>query len=330
MAAVVATANAVPQQRSGALEGQPATPEDVATQAPAPSRMAQTPRVVAFAEAAMPAASFGAGAGEAVSLAPEAAGRPAGRRMMTQWRLPSRPGKMPTYVKDKFRLKALSLLCLQLVVVLGIMFAIEVSGIASEWDRHMSAGILLSFIAMAVVGLIALKCFADFFPANYCLLVVVTLLAGFVWGVGGQFLPAQMHFQVMGVVTGTMLFSTIAMAVLAGARLSNSKSVFGSVIAGWIVAAVADAIIAQHFGIDQRHIAISVFVALGLFVVFGWEAGQLLVDCNPDSFMSVVIAMDASLLVVLSIPFLWAVSIGLLVSVWLLSPEAELPGDERV
>jgi len=327
MAAVVTTASANPHQRSGLV-----APDDVASRAPSPSSDAPAPRVAAFAEAPTTVASTppeSLDAGEVAAFAPAAGRLVPPRRMMTQWRLPSRPGKMPVYVKDMFRLKALSLLCSQLLVVLGIMLAIEVSGLASEWDRSMSAGILIFFIAMAVVGLIALKYCMDVFPTNYCLLAVVTLLAGFVWGVGGQLLPAQMHFQVMGVVTGAMVFSTMSIAVLARARLSSSKSVFGSVIFGWIVAAVADAIIAQHFGIDQMSIVISVFVALGLFVVFGWEAGQLLVDCNPDSFMSVVIAMDASLLVVLSIPFLWAVSIGLFVSCWLLSPQAELPGDER-
>jgi len=330
--AAVATVGNDPHQPTSALEG--FAPGQLANPEAAASPVAPATRVVAFAATPVPTESTastpspessGGNTGETAGSAPRAAGAP---HAITQWRLPSRAGKMPAYVEHMFRLKALFLVCSQLIAVLSIMLAIEFSGFAHEWDRDTSTGLLLFVVGMAVGSLVALKLCMDSFPVNYCLLVVVTFFAGFLWGIGGQWLPAQMHFQVMGIITGTMLVASISMISLARFRLDSSKLVFGSVIVGWSFAAAADAIIAHFCGIGHRHVAISIFVALGLFMVFSWEAGTLLVDCNPDSFMSVVIAMDASLMVVLAIPFLWAVGIGLVVTCCLTGAQGEPPAGE--
>jgi len=232
---------------------------------------------------------------------------------ITLWRLPSSRGKMPAYVERRFRLKALGLAFVQVLVVLAIMVLIEISGFVEQWTAQMS-GLLLLLMAVVIALLVALACCKEKYPVNYIILMLVTVVAGIVWGVGGQLLPAQMHFQIMGVIAGTMLFTIGLMLPLARMGWNGYKLVLGSMAIAWAIASIVDAIVAPMYDISETNVAISILVAFGLFTVFLWEVGQALVECNPDSFMSVVVAMNASLLVVISIPFIWAVGVGLLVS----------------
>lgn len=224
---------------------------------------------------------------------------------VSMWRLPPAPGKMPIYVQRSFRLKALGLLCAQLFVVLAIMVAstlVRIDGVMS----NAVPGVLLAAIVLVILALIILSGLKAFYPLNYILLGLVTVLAGLAWGIAGELLPAHVHFQIIGIICIAMVCVTCLATALSFSALEPWPLVLMSIFSGWLVGVVTDAWLAQLLGIgDWKHTWIAIAVTFVLFLIFTWEAGRLLVDCNPDTFMNVVVAMDSSLLVVVSIPVFW-------------------------
>jgi len=241
---------------------------------------------------------------------------------MTQWRLPSSAGKMPSYVQRQFRLKAMGLMCVQLLLVIGIMILLD----GWKFLNAQASGVFLAILSALLVMLMLLSSLRSVYPLNYVILAIVTVLAGLAWGLGGEFLPDAMHFQIVAIMCIAMVIATGMSWLLSIMKWKPRDLMVASLVSGGVIGVAADLVFAPLMGSAQQHAAISAAVAVCLLGVFAWEAGGLLVECNPDTFMSVVVAMDASLLAVVSLTFVWVMAFGFLIPCCMTGPEeAEAP-----
>merc|ERR1712142_860060 len=134
-------------------------------------------------------------------------------------------------------------------------------------------------------------------PMNYGLLAVVTLISGVWWGlIGHAFFPADfqiIHFQLLACICVATIVATALMKVpfCAGLRFWRGE-VAVPLFLGWVVGAVAEVLVTMHLGTSLWSGPVAAFTALVLFVLLLLLAGSLLEECNPDSFMKVVLTMD--------------------------------------
>mmetsp|Transcript_29345 Transcript_29345/g.58584 ORF Transcript_29345/g.58584 Transcript_29345/m.58584 type:complete len:243 (+) Transcript_29345:2-730(+) len=226
---------------------------------------------------------------------------------------------MPSYVQRQFRLKAMGLMCLQLLVVIGIMF------LADGWNISdaQASGVFLSLLSFLIVMLLLLGSLKAVYPLNYILLAIVTMLAGLAWGIGGSFLPDAMHFQIISIISVAMVIALVMTVLLSAMEWNPRDLMVASLVVGGAVGVAADAVFAPMLGSVHEHVMVSAATALLLLCVFAWEAGPLLIECNPDTFMTVIVAMDASLLAVVSLPFVWVMAFGFLIPCCMTGGEEE-------
>lgn len=300
------------------------------TEAPAVAAVPAAPRV-AFAEVEPedgddPAARSAAGSSS--SAHPEAVGRPyeeAARRpssrhsttlpavmrrvtrRLSSWRWPRMPGNLPIYVQRSFRLKVFGLITFQLMIVFCVMLVTdgvlhrEGPQIAKQGSLFM--GLFYSIGSATLLALVLLHVFRQRFPLNYFILAANTVLVGIFWGFAGSVFTLTLHFQVVGVMVVAMFLATVLSAALTHQKLDTRHMLLASLTLGWLAGSVLDLMVAPTFGVPLSHALVAIGVALLLFCCLLGMAGSLLVQCNPDDFMRVVVVMDAALLVVPSIPF---------------------------
>lgn len=226
------------------------------------------------------------------------------RAVASAWRWPQRPGELPLYVQRNFRLKTFGLITVQLALVFGEMALVHWLFRHKLGFETAAEGGQMLFYALGALTLFVilwLHFLKDWYPVNYVLLLITTVLVGLFWGlspitIGGQYL----HFQVIGILVVAMAVSTGASALLTTEKVSPWHTIMASHLLGWAVGASADVVIVMHFGLSSLTWTI-VAVVLTLFLLTGvllLDAGSLLVKCNPDDFMRVIVAMDSALLVV--------------------------------
>uniref|UniRef100_A0A7S4PUT9 Uncharacterized protein n=1 Tax=Alexandrium monilatum TaxID=311494 RepID=A0A7S4PUT9_9DINO len=127
----------------------------------------------------------------------------------------------------------------------------------------MAFGVFVAMGCVTMVALLGLLCIQSKYPANYLALLAVTLLVGITWGLGGSYLATHVHSQLLGILTAIVAWS------LGGNPLWSGLAAIVSLLqVGWLLL----------------------------------DVGDKLEDCNPDDFMHIVISMDSTLLVVVSIP----------------------------
>mmetsp|Transcript_96520 Transcript_96520/g.171602 ORF Transcript_96520/g.171602 Transcript_96520/m.171602 type:complete len:350 (+) Transcript_96520:86-1135(+) len=230
---------------------------------------------------------------------------------LSQWRLPSTPGHLPRYLQTKFRIKTFGLMSLQLLLVFGIMVFIDVhQEVLFQWlDRgnKLHAQIVFYMFGLfTLASIMVLFCCKDRYPINYLLLAFTTLLSGAFWGLTRTVLTTTLHFQILGIAFCTMAIATPVSAVLSSLqrKIDAQVIVLASIASGWIVGVVVSSILTVTYTDTSQLVALgSVGFSFLLTGIFTLDGGRALIQCRPDDFMSVIVSMNSTLMVVVSIPF---------------------------
>lgn len=230
------------------------------------------------------------------------------RSIRSVWRYPSKPCSMPDYMRRAFRMKCFALVTLQLLCVFLIKMIVDHY---RPWHEILDYGQLayatqeIFFYASGVGTLIciaAMQCLREQYPWNYLMIGATTLVAGFFWGMMRSLVLTSMHFQILGILTVAMAVAT----VLSRQSLRLVSMPLLCLLApGWIVGSCLCAFATCMWleDPDQRILYASIGLSMLLLIILGMDAGTYLKDCNPDDFMKVIISMNSTLMVVVSIPF---------------------------
>lgn len=230
------------------------------------------------------------------------------RSIRSVWRYPSKPCSMPDYMRRAFRMKCFALVTLQLLCVFLIKTIVDHY---RPWHEILDYGQLayakqeIFFYASGVGTLIciaAMQCLREQYPWNYLMIGVTTLVAGFFWGMMRSVVLTSMHFQILGILTVAMAVAT----VLSRQSLRLVSMPLLLLLApGWIVGSCLCAFATCMWlqDPDQRMLYASIGLSMLLLIILGMDAGTYLKDCKPDDFMKVIISMNSTLMVVVSIPF---------------------------
>lgn len=232
----------------------------------------------------------------------------------SQWRFPSKPGEMPRYVQRAFRIKVFGLMALQLAMVFSIMVLVDhfrlldKLALSNKFAHNLRSQVVFYIVGLFnIMSALVLLCMKDRFPLNYLMLTMTTLLSGVFWGLAPTLVTTTLHFQLIGILCCTMIVATVVSAILASLtsrHLEPVVVVIVSLVTGWFVGVMIDVLVIANFFV------VSPFSVLGvigfsflLLAVLHLEAGRALIQCRPDDFMTVIVAMNSTLMVVVSIPF---------------------------
>jgi len=237
-------------------------------------------------------------------------------------------GKLPVYVQRQFRLKAMGLVCLQLLVVLIIMIGIQATNCLEFINRSKMAYILTGVVALVLTSLCGLFCFKALYPVNYIFLVVLTLFDGIGWSIGAELAQTTLHIQIVFIMCAAIAVAAVVVTMHADDQRQQPWSmVLSALLTGWLVAALLEIALAPMVGLEWQSALSAAGVTLLLFCVFALEVGRLLADCDPDSFMTVVITMNSVLLVIISVPLVWALGVCMCMSMCL--ADERFTGNDR-
>mmetsp|Transcript_97408 Transcript_97408/g.313845 ORF Transcript_97408/g.313845 Transcript_97408/m.313845 type:complete len:354 (-) Transcript_97408:468-1529(-) len=230
-------------------------------------------------------------------------------RMASSWRWPARPGEMPLYVQRSFRLKVYGLLSIQLTIVMCLLFAVRALVERFNVNETLLNVCFYTMGALAVLGTMMLRLYADAYPWNYIGLAEVTLMVGVFWGLLPPHLSYNyLHIQVLAIV----LFSALGNFALAPLMTCKKHEPWSSILVShfmtWLVGSAVDVVLAFQFGVSTYAWSLVAATLAGLLITAAltFGGGTLMVHCNPDSFLHVVLAMDCGMLVVTSPLFLFA------------------------
>mmetsp|Transcript_46034 Transcript_46034/g.121616 ORF Transcript_46034/g.121616 Transcript_46034/m.121616 type:complete len:358 (+) Transcript_46034:77-1150(+) len=229
------------------------------------------------------------------------------RAEMSTWRWPSVPGELPTYVQRNFRVKTFGLIGFQLLLVFGLMVVVDVSLTRHHGFKSQSQFIFYALGFLALCSILLLHSVREKYPVNYLVLAVVTLVVGVFWGTTRLAFNTWLHFQVIGVLCITMFVAAAMSVVWSTQKMEPWSLLFASLMPGWVVATILDFLIVAmtpaELDIQTSSALVSVCLAfLLMLAVLVLDVGVMLVKCNPDDFMRVIISMDSALLVVVSMP----------------------------
>jgi len=254
------------------------------------------------------------------------------RAAMSRWRWPQAPGELPLYVQRNFRLKTFGLIGCQLLVVFGLTVMVD-TFLSTQFVTPHAQFMFYILGLFAMGGILSLHFARDSYPLNYLLLLVVTLLVGVFWGTTRLAFDTWLHFQVIGVLCITTFVAAVASAIMTTQKMEPWSLLFASLLPGWVISTVADFIIVSllpaHLGISLASALVATSLAfLLMMAVLILDVGVLLVKCNPDDFMRVIISMDSALLVVVSMP-IFILSCCLLHTVDMQEQAAEAPPEDE-
>eukprot|EP00930_Biecheleria_cincta_P033836 TRINITY_DN23429_c0_g1_i1.p1 TRINITY_DN23429_c0_g1~~TRINITY_DN23429_c0_g1_i1.p1 ORF type:complete len:357 (+),score=45.96 TRINITY_DN23429_c0_g1_i1:70-1071(+) len=230
----------------------------------------------------------------------------------SQWRFPSKPGEMPKYVQRAFRIKVFGLMALQLAMVFTIMVLMDQYSLLDELKlgrmHNLRSQMVFYLVGMFnVISALVLLCMKDRFPWNYLLLTTTTLLSGIFWGLAPTIVTTTLHFQLIGILCCTMIVAAAMSAILVSMTSRNLEAVtvvIVSLVIGWLVGVMVDVLVIANFLVVHPLAVLGVIgFSFLLLAVLHLEAGRALIQCRPDDFMSVIVAMNSTLMVVVSIPF---------------------------
>ena len=226
------------------------------------------------------------------------------------WRFPSTLGDMPRYMQRKFRMKTFSLMAFQLLVVLGLAVLIDFQNFWDVMRPSMGATpsqVMFYFIgALNFISIMALQTFKDRYPCNYALLAVTTLMSGAFWGLTRGVTDFTIHFQILAILSFTMCSATVVSGILTNleTKISGMHILMLSLMPAWLIASVINANLSfLIFHLDPLEIAGSTGFSFVLILILVVDVGKLLERCHPDDFMAVIVSMNSTLMVVVSIPF---------------------------
>jgi len=242
----------------------------------------------------------------------------------TTWRLPSVPGTMPLYIQRSFRVKIFSLLSVQFAVIFAIMLVAEcllphaAAFAPREHQPHFSRGGPFDgtrYLAFGGLGLLVLSTLSatyimrNRFPINYLLLGVVSIAVGLFWGMASVLHDSVIYNQVVAIMGLAMMVATPTTMWLTRIEIDPWQTIIATLLVGWFIASVVVLMLAPPEPAQPGATLVSMAAAFLLLGTFFFNAGRLLVRCSPDDVLRVVVTANATLLVVVSIPFMLLVSI---------------------
>ncbi|CAK9049265.1 Uncharacterized protein SCF082_LOCUS27311 [Durusdinium trenchii] len=226
------------------------------------------------------------------------------------WRYPSTPGQMPRYLQRKFRMKTFALMGFQLALVLAITVLVDYLQL---WGAMMpTLGQTPAQVVFYVIGainftsILALQNFKDRYPLNYLLLCVTTVLSGIFWGLTRGVTNVTIHFQILAILSFTMAGASIASGILTNLerKIAGPHLLLASILPCWFVGCLIDALLTfLLFKLDPLEVSGAIGFSFLLICILLVDVGKLLDRCRPDDFMAVLVAMNSTLMVVVSIPF---------------------------
>lgn len=226
------------------------------------------------------------------------------------WRYPSKPGSMPEYLCRAFRVKSFSLMTLQLAVVFTIMLTVDHYHVWTNVLTDLHSGhfqdigqevIFYSAGFTTLICIMATFCMKERYPINYWLMALTTLMSGMFWGMTRAVVQTTMHFQIVAILFCSMMGATVASKVL---TQRGPKLLILCLAPGWAVGAACNVLVSRLVLRElDRVILGSTGLSMLLLCIFSMDAGRYLLLCRPDDFMKVVVSMNSTLMVVVSIPF---------------------------
>jgi len=231
----------------------------------------------------------------------------------SDWRFPTNRGQVPRYMQRAFRWKTFGLMTLQLAMVLLIAVPLRQLEILERFvypedmETFLRQGIVYFFGVLNLVSILLLHCYKDRFPANYMFLAVTTLTSGVFWSLAySKTFMTMMQFEILGILFVTMFSATVISTILSGMerKIQPTTVLIFSFLPGWCMGCCA--ILLQRLIMDLP-LPLELLGAIGvsaiLLGVMFLDVGPLLVRCDPDDFMRVIVSMNSTMMVVVSIPF---------------------------
>ncbi|CAJ1374461.1 unnamed protein product [Effrenium voratum] len=227
------------------------------------------------------------------------------------WRYPSSHGQIPRYMQRAFRLKTFGLMTLQLAAVLGIVVLARWSKVPEHLAEAINMiwrqGIVYSIGVLNLLGIFLLNCFKDRFPLNYLFLGLTTVISGLFWSTmrWDTFQLVTVQIQVLAILCVTMLVATVVSFVLSGLerKIADNQILLLSLVPAWLFGCCTALLADLALGATPSQVLGSIGWSVVLLGILSLDVGNLLVRCDPDDFMRVLVAMNSTMLVVVSIPF---------------------------
>jgi len=149
----------------------------------------------------------------------------------------------------------------------------------------------------------------DRYPWNYFCSFVSTLMVGAFFGISDELLLVQIHTRLLCIVTLTMSISSLLCCLFLREKWCKNLVLvtLGSIGIGWAVASITVLAVSQvldpvnFFGKTCTACLLAAFV-LTFLLVHAWNS---LMNSKVDDLVGIVAVMDASLLAVVSLPFLF-------------------------
>lgn len=236
--------------------------------------------------------------------------------MQSAWRWPARGASLPDYVRRKCRMKAMGLLFCQLSLALGASISADLlletrHDLLS--DRHGVVAAFWIMVVLAAIFLCGLYEMQNLFPANYVLLGISTLVLAALWSFGGQsnvLFPSEacLHELVLGILLIAVFVSAVSMHLLSYRKFNADVLVHASVFFGWFVGSAAAYACSLVLELHNISIFCATAITFLLLVTAVIDVGPGLAVGDPDSWMRIIISLDAVLLMVLAVPFIVLIS----------------------
>eukprot|EP00434_Breviolum_minutum_P041440 symbB.v1.2.036862.t2/scaffold5299.1/size28666/1 len=228
------------------------------------------------------------------------------RSVRSLWRYPSKPSSMPDYMRRAFRTKCFALGTLQLSCVFVLKTIVDHY---RPWHEILDYGqwayarqqIFFYATGIGTLACIAaMQCLREQYPWNYVMMAMTTLLSGFFWGMMRAVVLTSMHFQILGILIVTMGIATV---LSQQSFRFVTMPLFRLLAPGWFVGSCTFATYAWLEDPDQRILYASTGLSMLLLIILAADAGKYLMACKPDDFMKVIVSINSTLMVVVSIPF---------------------------
>lgn len=229
------------------------------------------------------------------------------------WRFPTNRGDVPRYMQRAFRWKTFGLMTLQLFTVLLIAVPLRQAQLLDriaypeEMGNLLRQGIVYTFGVLNLVCILLLHCYKDRFPANYVLLALTTVTSGMFWSMAySKNFMMLMQFEILAILCITMFCTTVISRILSGLerKLHGSVVLVLSFFPGWCIGCCAillqRVLLAPPIPLEMAGACSLSAILLGILFL---DVGPLLVRCDPDDFMRVIVSMNSCMMVVVSIPF---------------------------
>jgi len=150
---------------------------------------------------------------------------------------------------------------------------------------------------------------------------------GICWGLGGNLLDTKAHIQLLGIICAAMSIATAIQALMLHCDIKGWKAIYLPLLAGWASGSTAMVLVMLSLGGQWRWSLIAVGISLGQFLWLMMDMGRPLQGGDPDDFMKVVVSMDSTLLVIVSIPLFIAATCIVHLELW--NPTAPAQGADE-